>query len=407
MLANYGKISIMWFDTDGRPTMWDPLNTNALVRGLQPQILIDNRLEMATWDQWAHQRLQTTNEDYCTPEQRIGAYDDRTPWETCLTVGTQWAWKPDDQIKSPEEVIATLAQCVGEWHTRQVLTAAATPLTGITKVVVDPRQGFTACAIDTSSDLWCWGCPNFDASGTYSSYATKVVTSAGGPAFTGVTDVAVGEFHSCAITSDGTLWCWGANDSGQLGTGDTTGTPQVYPAKVPYFQSAMLEVQVLSVAVGSNGGPGNTEGVTCASTGSGHAYCWGSNGSGALQGTINGSMSAYSPVEMLTTSGGAPLALIASVQIVSGSASPCVVNSTGGVLCWGAMPHVASWPSPFYPSTYQEGGSFPAIMKLCGNTGYGNTGTLGTTFLDTNGIYHQGGEAFTGVDSPQPITCGP
>jgi hypothetical protein len=118
-------------------------------------------------------------------------------------------------------------------------------------------------------------------------------------------------------------------------------------------------------------------------------------------------MSAYSPVEMLTTSGGAPLALIASVQIVSGSASPCVVNSTGGVLCWGAMPHVASWPSPFYPSTYQEGGSFPAIMKLCGNTGYGNTGTLGTTFLDTNGIYHQGGEAFTGVDSPQPITCGP
>ena len=113
LLSNYGKISVLWFDTDGRPSMWDPPTTYSLVRGLQPQILINNRLQMGSFDQWRHQGQLLTNEDFYTPEQRIGAYDDKTPWETCMTIGTQWAWKPDDQIKSAAEVIHILAECVG------------------------------------------------------------------------------------------------------------------------------------------------------------------------------------------------------------------------------------------------------------------------------------------------------
>ena len=49
------------------------------------------------------------NADYLTPEQVIGAYNDRQPWETCMTLGTQWSWKPDDRIKSVDEVIRILA----------------------------------------------------------------------------------------------------------------------------------------------------------------------------------------------------------------------------------------------------------------------------------------------------------
>jgi alpha-L-fucosidase len=51
------------------------------------------------------------NADYYTPEQRIGAYDDQTPWETCMTLGTQWSWKPDDQIKSSTECLHILITC--------------------------------------------------------------------------------------------------------------------------------------------------------------------------------------------------------------------------------------------------------------------------------------------------------
>ena len=113
LLSNYGPICLLWFDTDGRPTMWDPPTTYALVKGWQPQIIINNRLQMATGEQWAHQGRLNANEDYYTPEQSIGAYDDRTPWETCMTLGTQWSWKLDDEIKPAGQVIQILAQCAG------------------------------------------------------------------------------------------------------------------------------------------------------------------------------------------------------------------------------------------------------------------------------------------------------
>ena len=80
---------------------------------LQPQIIINNRLDMSTHEQWVHQGQLLPNEDYYTPEQRIGAYDEKTPWETCMTLGTQWSWKPDDKIKSADEVIRILARCAG------------------------------------------------------------------------------------------------------------------------------------------------------------------------------------------------------------------------------------------------------------------------------------------------------
>jgi alpha-L-fucosidase len=93
--------------------VWDPATTYALVRGLQPRIIINNRLDMGSSEEWSHQGRLLPNQDFYTPEQRIGAYDDTTPWETCMTIGTQWSWKPDDPIKSPAEVIHILAECAG------------------------------------------------------------------------------------------------------------------------------------------------------------------------------------------------------------------------------------------------------------------------------------------------------
>jgi alpha-L-fucosidase len=115
LLTNYGKVDVMWFDSDGRPTMWSPETTYPLVRGLQPQIIIDNRLQLDTSEQWAHQeKLKLrANEDFYTPEQKIGAYDDQQPWESCMTLGTQWSWKPDDKIKSAAAVVGILAQTAG------------------------------------------------------------------------------------------------------------------------------------------------------------------------------------------------------------------------------------------------------------------------------------------------------
>ena len=113
LLTHYGRVDVLWFDSDGCPTDWHPKTTYPLVRGLQPQIIIDNRLEMATGEEWRNQGKLRANEDFYTPEQKIGAYDDQRPWETCMTLCQQWSWKPDDKMKSSAEVISILARTVG------------------------------------------------------------------------------------------------------------------------------------------------------------------------------------------------------------------------------------------------------------------------------------------------------
>jgi len=112
LLTDYRPVDLLWFDFAAPPegSPWDQENTYRLVRKLQPKIIIDNRLDMQTLADYQAQRVGP-NADYYTPEQRIGAYDDQTPWETCMTLGTQWSWKPDDQIKSSTECLHILITC--------------------------------------------------------------------------------------------------------------------------------------------------------------------------------------------------------------------------------------------------------------------------------------------------------
>lgn len=100
LLTNYGTVDIMWFDgLGGRSEDWDAPPLFHLIRQLQPQIIINNRCGLPG--------------DHDTPEQRIGGFNRERPWETCMTIGNQWAWKPDDQMKSLEQCIQTLLQVAG------------------------------------------------------------------------------------------------------------------------------------------------------------------------------------------------------------------------------------------------------------------------------------------------------
>ncbi|HLZ52842.1 MAG TPA: alpha-L-fucosidase [Verrucomicrobiae bacterium] len=111
LLSNYGRIDLLWFDFDGREAVYDQTNTYALVKKLQPEIIIDNRLDLGV--NQSNRRILNPNADYYTPEQQIGAYDDQRPWETCMTICQQWAWKPNDKLKSPAEVVSILCRVVG------------------------------------------------------------------------------------------------------------------------------------------------------------------------------------------------------------------------------------------------------------------------------------------------------
>ena len=111
LLNNYGKVDLIWFDYDGREAAYDATNTHLLVQQAQPRIIINNRLDLSTGNK--NTEMLSPFADYYTPEQRIGGYDDQRPWETCMTLGKQWSWKPDDKIKTTAEVISILARTVG------------------------------------------------------------------------------------------------------------------------------------------------------------------------------------------------------------------------------------------------------------------------------------------------------
>lgn len=99
LIRNYGPLVVMWFDV---PQEFDVRRGQALVdytRSLQPDIIINNR--------------SGAPGDYDTPEQRVGKFQMDRPWETCMTICQQWAWKPNDAMKSLAQCLQTLVLCAG------------------------------------------------------------------------------------------------------------------------------------------------------------------------------------------------------------------------------------------------------------------------------------------------------
>ena len=100
LCTNYGRLDILWFDgLGGSAKDWDSENLFRMIRRFQPHIIINNRAGLPA--------------DHDTPEQRIGKFQTDRPWETCMTICRQWAWKPNDQMKSLKQCIQTLVWVVG------------------------------------------------------------------------------------------------------------------------------------------------------------------------------------------------------------------------------------------------------------------------------------------------------
>jgi len=110
LLGNYGQIDVLWFDAEGGPSPWDQERTYHIVRALQPNIIINNRLDIEAGIYDAKTEIGP-NADYATPEQEVGTFNTQIPWETCMTIGTQWSWKPNDTLKTSGECIGILVQC--------------------------------------------------------------------------------------------------------------------------------------------------------------------------------------------------------------------------------------------------------------------------------------------------------
>lgn len=80
------------------------------------------------------------------------------------------------------------------------------------------------CALTTTGGVLCWGSPNNGDLGNQNDRFSEIPVQVSGLT-TGVTQIASGYRHNCAILSDGTVTCWGFNITGQLGNGNTNDSP--------------------------------------------------------------------------------------------------------------------------------------------------------------------------------------
>lgn len=148
-----------------------------------------------------------------------------------------------------------------------------------------------------------------------------------------IAEIAAGSHHACVRYGDGQIKCWGQNESGQLGLGDTRArgdVPADMGARLPFVDTGGRKVRAL--ALGSA--------HSCALTTEGDVLCWGANDRGQLgqgdtlqRGDTKATMgSALAPVRLL---GGAK-----ADAILSGRRHVCVrTRNDRQVLCWGHNDH--------------------------------------------------------------------
>jgi alpha-tubulin suppressor-like RCC1 family protein len=171
--------------------------------------------------------------------------------------------------------------------------------------------GVHSCALLSSGGVKCWGTNESGqlGDGTISDRNTPVNVIG---LASGVSAIAGGNAHNCALLSNGGVKCWGANWEGQLGDGTTTDS------------SIPVEVNGLSsdvIAIAAN------IGHTCALLTGGGMKCWGGNGSGELgDGTTE---IRTTPVDVSGMAGNV-------IAIAAGGAHTCALVGAGRPKCWGA-----------------------------------------------------------------------
>ncbi len=147
-----------------------------------------------------------------------------------------------------------------------------------------------------------------------------VVVSAGEfPAGTSITQVAVGAFHSLALSSTERIYAWGGNSSGQLGNDTAANSPIPVPVSAGAIPAGTKIIQIAA---------GGLHSLALSSTG--QVYAWGDNSSGQL----GNDTASNSPVPIPVSAGAIP-AGTKIVQIAAGYAHSLALSSTGQIYAWG------------------------------------------------------------------------
>ena len=165
---------------------------------------------------------------------------------------------------------------------------------------------WTTCFLSEAGEVYCWGLASNGEVGAKPLPGDTVLRPVRVSTTRRFVLLTTGDSHSCALTADGTAYCWGSNASGQIGTG-TLGEPVTVPTEV------RTSVKFVLLAAGRE--------HTCGLTDGGEAYCW----------SLTSPLPASVPTDLRF------------VTIASGEQT-CGLTADGSAWCW--SPHVTlpQWP---------------------------------------------------------------
>ena len=103
LCSNYGRIDILWYDVSwplSSPELWETVKMSAMVRELQPHILINDRAQL--------------DEDFGTPEEHVIPAEEGRAWEACMTFNGSWGYMPvSPDWRTVREVIHMICTAAG------------------------------------------------------------------------------------------------------------------------------------------------------------------------------------------------------------------------------------------------------------------------------------------------------
>jgi alpha-tubulin suppressor-like RCC1 family protein len=242
------------------------------------------------------------------------------------TSGVAWCWGADDW--------GELGVTGGPIPPQEV---GGAPFGSAHKFLSLSAGGNHACGVTTDHLLFCWGSNQWGELGIGSPNPTAPPTQVNVANRQWIA-VAAGTLHTCAITSNSAMFCWGNDDSGELGI-DFTTTPTdrcTIGPNVSFCKRTPVQVQA-----GAGGVPSGSwdlvsagTGFTCGRDANGaKTYCWGGNVNGELgNGSTSTSPGPYAtPVSVSTT------LVVLSSHFSHTCAGPLNVGP-GTTVCWGADP---------------------------------------------------------------------